>query len=156
MLPKKCYPQLAIGLRQLAEDRGLAWKPPHSLHSSQPEVDTSSSRGSGEWPNLNSTPTVPENVCILKQTLGDTQGNYKASVSCNVYDAETSTNGHLAWFALLMNVVLATSKSRVLTSSRVTSSVGFERDTPSVSSRFFFTMDFYHYTAPCGKGRTLP
>ena len=130
-------PQLAIGLRQPAGDRGVAWKPPHSLHSSRPEADTSPSRGSGEWPNLNSH-TVPENVCILKQTLGDTQGNYKASVSCNVYDPETRTNGHLAWFALLVNVVLARSKSRVLTSSRVISSVGFERHTPNVSSGFFY------------------
>ena len=83
----------------------------------------------------------------------DTQGNDKASVRCNVYDPETTVNGHLAWFALLMNVVLARSESRVLTLSCVVSSVGFEQDAPSVSS--IFTTDFYHCTTRCSRGQTL-
>ena len=80
--------------------RGLMGKPLHSLHTSQPEVDPSSSRSNRKWPNSAFySHTLPENVFILTQTLRDTQGNSKLSVSCHVHDVKYRANSHSAWCA---------------------------------------------------------
>lgn len=148
VLLKNCYPFLntilALSLYLASWRQSPAGKP---LHSSQLEVDRSPPGATGKR-LIHPLLSLLLRMCHPEiETHGHTKGNDKASVRCNVYDPETTVNGHLAWFTLLTNVVLARSESE--SSHRaVVSSAGFEQDAPSVSS-MFYPPDFYHCTARC-------
>lgn len=131
------YPVVSYRLEPASRRQtGPARKPPQPAHQYQPASQGKTARGSGRIQLLLSYCS-----CRSVHSEMDTRGHTrKLQVICQLlYEPATRANGHVAWFALLVNVVLARSESRAFPSSsgHGGTSASFELDASKVSSIFF-------------------